>query len=172
MWSHNSWLRRGPCWEHPAEVNQQHLSMKRSLNPVCVSNKNDWVSIRGLNQDHQLNSVSVQALVQFDDEESTNYTLQRITVTIGVYIISLHIRRSHMSTNSINVWFESTMKETKAQIKPRSIVPTQFIFLMHVCEKTDRDIHQDETEEKELESIHRLKPQSCDFLPSLWLSAA
>lgn len=82
-----------------------------------------------------------------------------MTGTAGVHIVSLQIGKSLICLLAVvNVGFVSTMKEGKTQIKRRRKVPRQFIFLMCDCEKTDRDIDGDETEETDLESIHRLKP--------------
>lgn len=68
---------------------------------------------------------------QFNDESSTNYTVQHIA---GITVIYLHLSPDQKITHlpnysqSVNVLLESTVKEDKTQVELRKEVPTQSLF--------------------------------------------
>lgn len=68
---------------------------------------------------------------QFNDESSTNYTVQHIA---GITVIYLHLSPDQKITHfpnysqSVSVLLESTVKEDKTQVELRKKVPTQSLF--------------------------------------------
>lgn len=66
---------------------------------------------------------------QFNDESSTNYTVQHIA---GITVVYLHLSPDQKITRaklqSVNVLLESTVKEDKTQVELRKKVSTQSLF--------------------------------------------